>query len=401
MPARYGESVVGGAEVALAELGHGLRARGYDVEVLTTCAVDHFSWENVLPPGVSTTEDGVVVRRFPAVVSTSGAERGELEAAILRGERLTAAQQMRWMNDGVRVPGLWHHLLDSAADYRALVFAPYPFWPTYACSQVAPERSVVMTCLHDEPYAYLDIFTPVFQGSAALWFLSPPEQELARRIASPLAPHDLVGCGVGVPESYDVAGFRERHGLGDRRFVLYAGRREGAKRWEALLEGYAAAVARHDLPLDLVTMGAGEVRPPASVADRVVDLGFLPDSERDNAFAAAEAYLQPSRVESFSRTVMEAWLAGTPVIADGAGEVVRHHIEHAHAGLLYDDDLELGQCLAFVAQAPEAAARLAANGRRYVLENYTWPLVLDRMEASLDAHLPLAATGAAGSEGAA
>jgi hypothetical protein len=30
---------------------------------------------------------------------------------------------------------------------------------------------------------------------------------------------------------------------------------------------------------------------------------------------------------------------------------------------------------------------MAAAGRRYVIENYTWPTVLDRMEASLSAAL--------------
>ncbi len=70
-------------------------------------------------------------------------------------------------------------------------------------------------------------------------------------------------------------------------------------------------------------MGVGEVRPPADVADRVIDLGFLDDADRDDAFAAAAAYVQPSRYESFSRTVMEAWLAGTLVVANGASAVVR------------------------------------------------------------------------------
>ncbi len=66
---------------------------------------------------------------------------------------------------------------------------------------------------------------------------------------------------------------------------------------------------RRDLPFSLVTMGAGDVRPPADIADRVVDVGFLPDAERDAAFAAADAYLQPSRYEAFSRT---SWRPGWP-----------------------------------------------------------------------------------------
>ncbi|MDC7122972.1 glycosyltransferase family 4 protein [Cellulomonas fimi] len=382
VPARYGDRIVGGAEIVLRQMAFGLQARGWDVEILTTTALDHHSWANELEPGLHV-EDGMPVRRFP-VVDTTTPERGELERRILAGDTLTITEQQRWMNGGMRVPELYHHILDHADDYRALVFTPYPFWVTFACSQIAPEKSVLWTCLHDEPYAYLDLFRPVFTGSAGLLFQSGPEQDLALRIAPDVAPHEVVGCGVEVPERYDPDGFRERYGI-EGRFLLYAGRREGAKGWDELLEALAAINARRDLPFTLVTMGAGEVRPPRGMEGKVVDVGFLDDDERDNAFAAADAYLQPSRYEAFSRTIMEAWLAGTPVIANGGSEVVRWHCERSGAGLTYDDELELEQCLHFLADAPQEAAAMAASGRGYVLENYTWELVLDRVEAQLEA----------------
>jgi glycosyltransferase involved in cell wall biosynthesis len=114
-----------------------------------------------------------------------------------------------------------------------------------------------------------------------------------------------------------------------------------------------------------------------------MDVGFLPDEERDGAFAAADAYLQPSSWEAFSRTIMEAWLAGTLVIANGASDVVRYHCERSGAGLLYEDESEFEECLAFLADAPGAARELAARGRGYVLDNYQWDAVLDRVELAL------------------
>ncbi len=388
VPARYGDGVVGGAEAALREMAHGLVGRGWDVEILTTCAADHFTWENVFEPGVSETDDGVIVRRFPAVVSTPRRERAEFNAAIAAGAPLRLADQERWVNDDVRVPDLFHHLLDEAADYRALVFAPYLFWPTYACGQIAPGRTILMPCLHDEPEAYLDLYQPLFSGSRGIWFLSDPERDLARRIHARLAPHEVVGSGVHVPDRYDPDGFRRRHGIDDP-FLLFAGRREGGKNWERLLEMFEAAVLSASLPFMLVTIGHGEVIAPPAIADRVIDLGFLPDAERDDAFAAAAAYIQPSGYESFSRTIMEAWLAGTPVIATGAAEVNRWHCERSRAGLVYDDELEFEECLRFLTEAPETARKIAASGRAYVLDNYRWPAVLDRVEATIDTWLPV------------
>jgi glycosyltransferase involved in cell wall biosynthesis len=355
--------------------------------VLTTCARDHFTWGNEYPPGVERDGD-VTVRRFPTVLSTARAERAMYETAILAGARLTLKDQSRWMNDDVRVPELYHYLLDHADEYRALVFAPYLFWPTFACGQVAPERTILMPCLHDEPAAYLELFDPLFTGCRGLWFLSDPEAELARRIHPTLPPHETIGSGLAIPERYDADGFRRRHAI-EGRFLLYAGRREGAKNWERLLAAFATATEHSKLPFALVTMGTGPVDPMPAIADRVIDLGFCSDEERNNAFAAADAYLQPSRYESFSRTIMEAWLAGTLVIGNAASDVVRWHCDRSQAGLLYDDDFEFEQCLRFVADAPETAAAIASGGRQYVLDNYSWTAVLDRVEAALQAWLPV------------
>ncbi len=52
---------------------------------------------------------------------------------------------------------------------------------------------------------------------------------------------------------------------------------------------------------------------------------------------------------------------------------------------MFSDGAELAEQLRLVAEKPEMASDLAAAGRRYVIENYTWPPVLDRMEASLQA----------------
>lgn len=381
VPPRYGADVVGGAELLLAEVAHGLAARGWEVEVLTTCARDHFTWENVYPAGVS--QDGkVTVRRFPVARDTSGEWRHHVEVQLQQGQTPSLGAQERWLNDSLRVPELYHYLLDHADEYRALIPAPYLFWTTFACAQVAPERTIITTCLHDEPYARLEVFQPMFTGVAGIWFLTEPEAELAATIFSG-PPTAVVGAGVDPPDRYDPEGFRARHGI-TGPFVLAGGRREGAKGWDALMDGFTRAV-RRGVDLQLVTFGVGEVRPEPDVAARIIDLGFLSAEDLTDAYAAADAYLQPSVMESFSRTVMEAWLAGTLVIANAGSAVVNWHCERSGAGLVYEDLFEFEQCLRFVAEAPEQARALAAGGRQYVLDHYTWPVTLDRMEQTLEA----------------
>ncbi|HWG74294.1 MAG TPA: glycosyltransferase family 4 protein, partial [Acidimicrobiales bacterium] len=395
VPPRFGPGVVGGAEAVCREAALGLAARGWDVEVLTTCAIDHYTWANDLPEGV-TDEEGLVVRRWKMV---HDATRAGLRAQrqIERGELPTLDEQISWISLRFQVPGLFHEILRHGDRYDAIVFAPYMFWTSTVCLPVVAERGVAMPCLHDETYARLDVVRPVLADAAAVWFLSEPEHGLAHRLG-PVAPrHRVIGAGVDVPASYDASGFRARHGLG-RPFVLYAGRREPDKGWPWLLETYARAVALGGVDVDLVTAGVGEVTVPAAAAGRVIDLGFLPDVERDDAFAAAAACVQPSRMESFSRTTMESWLASTPVLAVEQSEVVAWHCERSGGGVTFHDEFDLAECLRWLLAAPLEAAEMAARGRKYVIDNYAWPVVLDRMEEDLTA-LQAARGGAAGGRG--
>jgi glycosyltransferase involved in cell wall biosynthesis len=381
---RYGDEIVGGAETAMAEAARGLAGRGYEVELLTTCASSHVSWTNVHEAG-EFADRGVTVRRFRTAAARSRLVASELEARVQRGEHLSTEDELAWVNGRFRVPELYLYLGTHAATYDAIVFAPYLFWTTIYGAAVAPERSIVMPCLHDESYARLGIVRSMLESVAGVWFLTDPEHQLGHRIAPGLPPqHSVVGSGVAVPEHYDPAGFRARHHL-TRPFVLATGRREGGKGWPTLLAAFGSAVVGGAMPFDLVTVGSGSADVPEGLRGRVIDLGFLDNDELPNAYAAAEALLQPSTNESFSRSVMESWLAGTPVIANAAGEVVAWQCERSGGGLTYDDELEFAHCLQFLAEAPKAAAALGARGRDYVLEHYGWDTVLDEMERSLEA----------------
>ena len=59
---RFGQEICGGAELHTRLLANKLK-RFYDVEVITTTAIDDSSWNNYYPEGVFQ-EDGFVVRRF-------------------------------------------------------------------------------------------------------------------------------------------------------------------------------------------------------------------------------------------------------------------------------------------------------------------------------------------------
>jgi glycosyltransferase involved in cell wall biosynthesis len=347
--------------------------------VITSRVVDHVAWVDELPEG-TTVEDGVTVRRFSSVhrPSPSGlAAQRSVQAGVMP----PVDDQWSWVSWRYAMPDLFHHLLRHGSDFDAVVLSPYLFWHTIVGVRALDGNAVVMPCLHDESYARLDVVRHVLSEPRSVWFLSEPEHDLAHRLG-PVAEHHLVtGAGMTAPEGYDPEGFRARHHI-ERPFLLYAGRRELDKGWDWLLTAFARSCELGNDSVDLITIGAGKVTAPIGVRSRIRDLGFVSDEERNDAFAAALAYVQPSRMESFSRTVMEAWLAGTPVLVVEGSAVVEWHCRRSGGGIRFSDGASLARAVSELAD-PARAAALAEAGRRYVMAEYAWPVVLDRMEADL------------------
>ncbi|MGH2770990.1 MAG: hypothetical protein ACRDJF_10790, partial [Actinomycetota bacterium] len=260
VPPRYGVDVVGGAEAVMREAAQRLAERGWSVEVLTTCARDHYRWRNEYPAG-SSVVDGVTVRRFPVIEPPNSAEHRWRQRRIELSEPLSYREQFAWINGGFRSPALFDHLLRHRREYRAVVLSPYLCWTTVACSEIVPEKTVLIPCLHDEPYARLELFRELLGRPGAVWFNSEPEHALAHRIGALGPRHEVMGSGVAVPPTYDAEGFRSRHRL-DHPFILFAGRREQGKGWDWLLRAFGEALARHHLPFDLVTIGVNKVAIP-------------------------------------------------------------------------------------------------------------------------------------------
>jgi glycosyltransferase involved in cell wall biosynthesis len=373
---RFGGNIVGGAEAVLRDVALGLRQRGWDVEVLSTCAVNPYTWANELSPG-ETVEDGIRVRRYENVLAASASKEHAVHGRIYAGETPSLDDQVTWLGALFRAPALFEALMREGQDFDAVIFAPYLFWTTTACMPVVADRAIVVPCLHDEVYAHLDVMRHVLSLPAKVWFLSGPEHELAHRLG-PVASHTVTGAGMDVPASYDPDVFRRDHGI-DGPFVLYLGRREADKGWPWLLELFAEA----ETPVKLVSAGAGHPDIPAELTGRVIDVGALSAQQRDNALAASLAYVQPSLMESYSRTVMESWLAGRPVLARKGSAVVEWHCSRCEGGFVFSDEQELAGVLEWLLADPAAAAQMGARGRAYVLDNYKSSVVLDKMEADL------------------
>lgn len=378
---RYGADIVGGAETLVRGLARHLAGAGTAVEVLATCARDHLTWKNVLRAGVQA-EDGVTVRRFP--VRPRDARRfGQLHDRILRGHRLRVDEQLRWAEESVSSPELYAHLLRHRTAYDLVCFAPYLFGTTLWGVNLVPERAVLIPCLHDEPFAYLDMVRMTFEAARGFIFNAQPEADLARKLYGVEdRPGGVVGMGFEPPPPADPAAFRRRHRL-EGPLVLYLGRKEAGKNVPLLLEYVTRYRETGGREVTLVLAGDGPVAPKPG-APGIRDLGYLDVAEKAEAYAAATVVCQPSVNESFSIVLMESWLAGTPVLVHARCAVTTHHVLAAGGGLAFGDFYEFAEGLTRLLDDEALRARLGASGRAYVRREYAWPAVARRLRATLE-----------------
>jgi len=381
---RYGGEIVGGAETLARGFAERLPADRYQVEVLTTCARDHHTWKNVLPPGEHEL-GGVLVRRFPVSPRDVVAFLA-IQQRMSEGFPLDLEAELAWAAGGVNSEELYEFLARERDHYDVFLFLPYLFGTTLLGSQVDPDRSVLIPCLHDEPFAQLRVVAHLFRSVRGVLFNSAPERSLARRLFGVSGEAPVVGFGFDATASAPgaAASFRARYGI-DGDYLLYFGRKEGGKNLPLLLECFRACRDGGE-DVSLVVAGDGSID-PATRLEAVVDLPRLSEAEKSAACAGALALCQPSTNESFSIVIMEAWLQATPVLVNASCPVTRHHVALADGGLYFDDVTSFAAEVRYLRRHRDHAGELGRQGRDYVLENYSWEQVVGRFERGLTAVL--------------
>jgi glycosyltransferase involved in cell wall biosynthesis len=383
----YGIDIPGGAEAETRRVAEHLRTAGFETEVWTTCVRDFYSdWgRNYHRPGIETI-NGVPVQRFPVMPR----DRDAFDAInwkLMNDQAVTEAEERIFLGQMLRVEGLYEHIARQA-DRTLLFFIPYMFATTYYGAQIRPDRSYVIPCFHDEAYARLRLFRPVFEAVKGMLFLSAPEQQLAARLFD-LAHQDtqVVGAGVDVHYQGKAAAFRAKFRL-DGPFVLYAGRRDPGKNIELLIEYFRRYRQARPDGAYLVFIGPGAM--PVSLANEpgILDLGFVSTQDKWDAYAAASVVCQPSVKESFSLTIMEAWVARTPVIVHAQGAVTVDHCQRANGGLYFSNYAEFEACLDILLARPDLRKRLGEQGHAYVLRNFSWDIVIDKYRSIIERNAP-------------
>lgn len=380
------DGTVGGAETLLKNLALHAAARGFAVDFLTTCAQSHYTWENTLPAGTKRM-DGLDVHLFPVDERDAGTFL-RIQQAIDRGRPVSEGDELLWLRNGVNSAALLRHLEQHAPGYRAILAGPYLFGLTYFAALAHPGRTLLVPCLHDEPFAKLACMRRLFGETAGCLFNSQAERELAAELFDfPEAKSRIVGMGLD-PFTVDPGAFARRHNLA-APYVLYSGRREPLKGTPLLCDYMQAFRERTGRDLKLVFTGSGTIDAPSALWPHVVDAGFVSEHEKHEAMAGAVAFVHPSVNESFGIVLLEAFLARTPGLVHARSRVLVSQCRASGAGLWFRHYPDFENQLLWLLGNPAARAALGARGHDFVAREYAWPVIERKFMDALDAFAPL------------
>jgi glycosyltransferase involved in cell wall biosynthesis len=380
---RFSEwGTVGGAETLLKHLGRRIAAAGRQVDFLTTCAEDHHSWANALAAG-SFAWDGMTIHRFPVDEDRDVARFLEIQESISLGLEVSAEEELDWLGHSVNSRALCRHLEAEGDRYDRILLGPYLFGLIWQAAQIRPGKSLLVPCLHDEPFARVRAMRRLFEPVRGFLFNTLPEQRLAQRLFGiPEARCAVVGMGLD-PFDADPDAFARRHGI-HRPYVLFSGRREPLKGTPLLTDYVAAFRERTRADIALVFTGSGDIEAPSALWPHILDVGFVSEEVKREAMAGAVAFVHPSVNESLGIVLLESWMAGAPCMVSAFGEVLRWQCESSGGGLWFRTYPDFEQQLELLLQDPALRNRLGQAGRDYVLREYGWPAVDQRLFDAMD-----------------
>ena len=382
---RCHESIVGGSE-SLAWQYATLLKDEYEVEVLSTTAIDAAYWSNVLPAGTDVRE-GINVRRFHVDIGYSP-YRTEIFTRMLRdferfdvGRRRGADGETKhfpWsialQEELVRRIGpysesLVQYLRHNWQSYRAIIVVTY-LYPTayFSLLEIPKGRAMFAPTLHDEPPAYLSIFQHAARRAHSLIWLTDAERRLGTDLWGEL-PGRIVAMAIDADP-------REPAQLKDP-YLLYCGRIDPNKGCATLFDYFTRFKAEHPSALRLVLTGKDDI--PVPDHPDIEFRGFVSAEEKFSLMAGAQVYMTPSARESFSIVAMEAMAQRTPVLASAGSAVLADHIAESEGGSIYHDYESFAARLNEMLASQSVRYQMSERGRNYVISKY----VPERVRQSL------------------
>ncbi len=379
---RYGLEVNGGSEYYTRQIAEKLK-KYYDIEILTTRAIDYITWKNHYPVGVQLI-NGIPVRRF-SVNNERNMEIFKKENSnILQDINHTEQQELHWIDEqGPLSEDLINYIAENSDTYDIFIFVTYLYYHTVKGLPLVADKAILIPTAHDEPYIYFKIFNRIFNIPKAIIFLTDEEKEFVhKRFKNQHIMHDVMGVGIDVPNNINEDKFRSKYNIKDD-YIIYIGRIDIGKNCDSMFKYFVDYKNRNKTTdLKLVLMGKEIIEIPKH--PDIISLGFVSEEDKFNGIAGAKALILPSKFESLSISVLEAMSVSVPVIVNGACEVLKAHCIKSKAGLFFNNFYEFEGILNYIFKYDGIYNQMKINSKKYITENYQWNIIVNKFINIID-----------------
>ncbi len=354
-----------------------MREAGHAVEVFTTGTAE------------ATTEyDGLPIHRFRPAPADADRYAAAAHALRLPGGERDAEAATAFLHHSLRSTRLVEALRERGP-FDAIVVGPYLLGLTCDVARAFRERTLLVPCFHDEPFARLPALRTAYEPVGGVLYHSPEERQFAEAILGLNHPNaHVVGTWLDTDSPGDPRPGRQRVGTG-RRYVLYCGRYCRDKGLPELLAYARRYAADHPERFTFAFVGQGDEAIPAEPWAR--DLGYVSESVRRDLTAGADALVLLSPNESLSLAALEAQAQGVPVIVRAGNAVLEGHLRRGRGGVAVGGYEEFAAALDDLWADPAHWQALGRSGRAYVRGEYgdrgsfaaRWQAALDGLDTPL------------------
>ena len=392
----FGRELAGGAELHAWNVTCKLAERGFKVEVLTTCCQAYTEdWgTNHLEAGLTQDEEGFTVRRFP-VSDRNKAEFDRVCGQLINVEKetlkpgvspISEKDEIIFRDQLINTESLFHYLEGNSSNYAAFIFLPYLYGPILRGLPMVASRSILLPCLHDESYAYLRITQNIFYQAKHILWLSEGEYELGQKLYGPGIIKRSVVAGAGIePDKLSRKEVKIPDKLGSSdSFILTLGRKDRGKGTHFLIDAFKEFRKRSKSKIKLVIAGPGN-EDCNDLENGILDLGFVSNELRHWLLENCITLAQPSKNESFSRVIFEAWFLNKPVIARRSCLATACAVKASGGGWIAEDKNEWIAVIERLIQTKkESLHKIGLLGKIYSEKVADWTNVIDRYAEILD-----------------
>jgi glycosyltransferase involved in cell wall biosynthesis len=374
---RYGLEVNGGSEYYTRLIAERL-AGSFEVDVITTKALEYTTWENHY------TEDeevinGVRVLRFPVAKPRAKGFK-KYSARYLRSRKFNTRSEMKWFEkQGPYAPAAIDYIRENKDKYDVFIFVTYLYYLTAVGLPEVADKAVFIPTAHEEPYIHFKTFETLFKLPKAYIFLTDEEKMLVQRLFHCRdIPCRVMGTGVEVKCTPDAAAFRSKYNI-DGDYLIYVGRIDEGKNCPAMFRYFLEYKKRRpESGLKLVLMGKQVCDIPGH--KDIISLGFVSEEDKFSGIAGAKCLWLPSNFESLSISVLEAMTLSVPVIVNGVCEVLKGHCIKSNGGLYYTSYFEFEGILDYIFSHDSEYRIMCGNAKAYIDKNYHWDVIINNFK---------------------